>query len=139
MRFSKATINRPLEQFVEYYYKAFDGNRQELAGLYGNDSMLTFEAAPHQGVAAIVDKLQVRQHTIEESTSEEELWLTTRAEPPLQKRPAPSQHPRRATLGRTRWNLSRCVRRVVGGRRVPADELHADISAEAEGGKLLRV
>ncbi|KAK3679287.1 Nuclear transport factor 2 [Recurvomyces mirabilis] len=46
------------EQFVEYYYKTFDSNRADLAGLYGQDSMLTFEAAPCQGVANIVTKLQ---------------------------------------------------------------------------------
>ncbi|KAK5107110.1 Nuclear transport factor 2 [Meristemomyces frigidus] len=46
------------KQFVEYYYKTFDNDRTQLAPLYGEDSMLTFEAAPHQGVASIVGKLQ---------------------------------------------------------------------------------
>lgn len=47
-----------LEQFVEFYYKTFDGDRAQLASLYGPDSMLTFEANPCQGVASIVSKLQ---------------------------------------------------------------------------------
>ncbi|RMZ20918.1 hypothetical protein D0859_15079 [Hortaea werneckii] len=57
------------KQFVEYgrhlflgglgfYYKQFDSDRSGLASLYGNDSMLTFEAAPCQGVANIIQKLQ---------------------------------------------------------------------------------
>ncbi|KAK5125637.1 Nuclear transport factor 2 [Meristemomyces frigidus] len=45
------------KQFVEYYYKTFDSDRSQLAPLYGTDSMLTFEAAPSQGVASIVQKL----------------------------------------------------------------------------------
>lgn len=49
-----------VEQFVEFYYKTFDGaDRTQLAALYGNDSMLTFEAAPCQGVGNIIQKLQV--------------------------------------------------------------------------------
>ncbi|KXL44441.1 hypothetical protein M433DRAFT_144917 [Acidomyces richmondensis BFW] len=47
------------KQFVEFYYKTFDGaDRTQLAALYGNDSMLTFEAAPCQGVGSIIQKLQ---------------------------------------------------------------------------------
>ena len=49
-----------IEQFVEFYYKAFDSDRASLASLYGPDSMLTFEASPHQGVGNIIQKLQVR-------------------------------------------------------------------------------
>ncbi|KAK5132671.1 Nuclear transport factor 2 [Meristemomyces frigidus] len=45
------------KQFVEFYYKTFDSNRSQLASLYGPDSMLSFEAAPSQGVANIVQKL----------------------------------------------------------------------------------
>lgn len=64
---------------MEYYYKTFDSDRNQLAPLYvcgtpklgeesvrltrleqRNDSMLTFEGAPCQGVAQIVEKLQVR-------------------------------------------------------------------------------
>ncbi|KAK1823848.1 Nuclear transport factor 2 [Friedmanniomyces endolithicus] len=46
------------EQFVEFYYKAFDSDRNSLAALYGHDSMLTFEASPSQGVGNIIQKLQ---------------------------------------------------------------------------------
>ncbi|KAK3614723.1 Nuclear transport factor 2 [Elasticomyces elasticus] len=46
------------KQFVEYYYKAFDSDRASLAALYGQDSMLTFEATPLQGVGNIIQKLQ---------------------------------------------------------------------------------
>ncbi|KAK1064533.1 Nuclear transport factor 2 [Friedmanniomyces endolithicus] len=48
------------EQFVEFYYKAFDFDRSSLAALYGHDSMLTFEASPSQGVSNILQKIQVR-------------------------------------------------------------------------------
>lgn len=55
-----ASANTWAEQFVEFYYKTFDGaDRTQLAALYGNDSMLTFEAAPCQGVGSIIQKLQV--------------------------------------------------------------------------------
>ncbi|KAK3072305.1 Nuclear transport factor 2 [Teratosphaeriaceae sp. CCFEE 6253] len=50
--------NDPIEQFVEFYYKAFDSDRASLAALYGQDSMLTFEASPLQGTANIIQKLQ---------------------------------------------------------------------------------
>lgn len=45
---------------MDFYYKAFDSDRNSLAGLYGNDSMLTFEGAPLQGTANIIQKLSVR-------------------------------------------------------------------------------
>ncbi|KAK5169431.1 Nuclear transport factor 2 [Saxophila tyrrhenica] len=45
------------KQFVEYYYKTFDENRNNLAPLYRDESMLTFEATPCQGTSAIVSKL----------------------------------------------------------------------------------
>jgi len=63
---SEPRANRPRcadiqpEQFVEYYYKTFDADRSQLAPLYGDQSMLTFEASAHQGTASIVEKLQVR-------------------------------------------------------------------------------
>ncbi|KAF1920712.1 hypothetical protein BDU57DRAFT_437950, partial [Ampelomyces quisqualis] len=46
------------EQFVEFYYAQFDSNRANLASLYRDHSMLTFEAQGTLGVAAIVEKLQ---------------------------------------------------------------------------------
>ncbi|KAL9619428.1 MAG: hypothetical protein Q9160_005939 [Pyrenula sp. 1 TL-2023] len=45
------------KQFVEFYYKTFDADRQQLAGLYREKSMLTFENQPIQGAAPIVQKL----------------------------------------------------------------------------------
>ncbi|KAK4493763.1 hypothetical protein PRZ48_014948 [Zasmidium cellare] len=45
------------KQFVQFYYQTFDQNRQQLASLYREDSMLTFEQSPTQGVGAIVTKL----------------------------------------------------------------------------------
>merc|ERR1719480_514702 len=45
------------EQFVQHYYGTFDSNRQNLAPLYGQSSMLTFEGEQFQGAQAIVQKL----------------------------------------------------------------------------------
>ncbi|KAI9832895.1 MAG: Nuclear transport factor 2 [Sarea resinae] len=45
------------DQFVAFYYKTFDENRQNLAMLYRDESMLTFEGNPVQGAAQIVEKL----------------------------------------------------------------------------------
>lgn len=46
-------------QFVPFYYQTFDTNREALAALYRDNSMLTYESASVIGVAAIVDKLKV--------------------------------------------------------------------------------
>jgi len=46
------------KQFVEYYYKTFDESRAQLGPLYRDDSMLSFEASPSLGTAAIVEKLK---------------------------------------------------------------------------------
>ncbi|KAL3257930.1 hypothetical protein ABHI18_006450, partial [Aspergillus niger] len=46
-----------IEQFVQFYYQTFDSDRQQLAGLYRDTSMLTFENASMMGVAPIMDKL----------------------------------------------------------------------------------
>ncbi len=40
-----------------YYYQLFETNRQSLAPLYQDASMLTFEGQKFQGAAAIVGKL----------------------------------------------------------------------------------
>ncbi|KAL4780228.1 nuclear transport factor 2 [Aspergillus varians] len=58
------------EQFVTFYYQTFDSNRQGLAGLYRDESMLTFEASSVQGVGSIIEKLvslpfQKVQHRLE--------------------------------------------------------------------------
>ncbi|KAL6244074.1 Nuclear transport factor 2 [Rhinocladiella similis] len=45
------------QQFVEFYYKTFDGDRTQLAALYRNNSMLTFEKEPFQGTQSILEKL----------------------------------------------------------------------------------
>ncbi|KAK4044236.1 hypothetical protein C8A01DRAFT_42911 [Parachaetomium inaequale] len=44
-------------QFVTHYYTTFDDDRKNLAGLYRDNSMLTFEGAQSLGVAGIVEKL----------------------------------------------------------------------------------
>ncbi|KAH7088086.1 hypothetical protein FB567DRAFT_331161 [Paraphoma chrysanthemicola] len=46
------------KEFVQFYYATFDSNRAGLAGLYRDQSMLTFEAQGTLGTAAIVEKLQ---------------------------------------------------------------------------------
>lgn len=46
------------QQFVEFYYNTFDTNRQNLAALYRDHSMLTFEDAASQGTVSIIEKLQ---------------------------------------------------------------------------------
>lgn len=43
--------------FLEYYYSIFQTARQNLAGLYQDASMLTFEGQKFQGAQAIVQKL----------------------------------------------------------------------------------
>ncbi|KAI4228789.1 MAG: hypothetical protein L6R36_001389 [Xanthoria steineri] len=47
------------QQFTEFYYTTFDENRSNLAALYRDHSMLTFESASVQGTSAIVEKLVV--------------------------------------------------------------------------------
>jgi len=45
------------QQFVEYYYNTFDTSRPNLAALYRDHSMLTFESSAVQGAPAILEKL----------------------------------------------------------------------------------
>ncbi|KAF7359246.1 Nuclear transport factor 2 [Mycena sanguinolenta] len=52
-----ADINTVAGQFVDFYYQTFDSNRANLASLYRDTSMLTFEGAPIKGTAAIIEKL----------------------------------------------------------------------------------
>ncbi|GAA5848260.1 hypothetical protein JCM8547_004459 [Rhodosporidiobolus lusitaniae] len=52
-----ADINAVAQQFVEYYFKAFDADRNSLAPLYRDHSMLSFEAQQFQGTASIIEKL----------------------------------------------------------------------------------
>ncbi|KAK4109782.1 nuclear transport factor 2 [Canariomyces notabilis] len=44
-------------QFVEHYYRTFDTDRKALAGLYRENSMLTFEGTQHLGAPSIAEKL----------------------------------------------------------------------------------
>ncbi|RHZ74449.1 Nuclear transport factor 2 [Aspergillus turcosus] len=44
-------------EFVKFYYQTFDTNRQALASLYRDNSMLTFETSQVIGVANIAEKL----------------------------------------------------------------------------------
>jgi len=50
-------INTISKQFTDFYYQTFDTNRAGLQSLYRNESMLTWEGAPIQGVANIAEKL----------------------------------------------------------------------------------
>ncbi|KAG8525977.1 Nuclear transport factor 2 [Bacidia gigantensis] len=52
-----ADFNSVATQFTQFYYQTFDAGRQNLAGLYRENSMLTFETNQVQGVASIIDKL----------------------------------------------------------------------------------
>ncbi|GAA6004670.1 hypothetical protein JCM10207_000974 [Rhodosporidiobolus poonsookiae] len=52
-----ADINAIAQQFVDYYYSTFDKDRNQLAPLYRDHSMLTFEAQQFQGTASIIEKL----------------------------------------------------------------------------------
>lgn len=142
MRYDAAGTDHRAEQFVEYYYKTFDSDRTALAPLYGQDSMLTFEAAPLQGVSNIVQKLVVRHH--HHNTTNGELGapkrLTPRATgPPLQTRPAPSLNPRRAAQQQPGRHPGHRQWRAIGGGGEAPDELRADVPVGAEGRQLLRL
>ncbi|RDW88910.1 nuclear transport factor 2 [Coleophoma cylindrospora] len=45
------------QQFTKFYYEQFDADRKQLAPLYRDNSMLTFESASVAGAAGIVGKL----------------------------------------------------------------------------------
>ncbi|KAK9378912.1 uncharacterized protein V2V93DRAFT_374498 [Kockiozyma suomiensis] len=51
------SFNEIANQFVKFYYDTFDSNRSGLAGLYRDNSMLTFETNQIQGAAGISEKL----------------------------------------------------------------------------------
>ncbi|KAL9034577.1 MAG: hypothetical protein Q9214_006984, partial [Letrouitia sp. 1 TL-2023] len=53
----KPTLTENPEQFTEFYYNTFDQNREQLAALYRDQSMLTFETAAVQGTSGILEKL----------------------------------------------------------------------------------
>ncbi|EEB07337.1 nuclear transport factor Nxt2 [Schizosaccharomyces japonicus yFS275] len=50
-------FNALATQFTTFYYQTFDADRSQLAPLYRNESMLTFENTQVQGVANITEKL----------------------------------------------------------------------------------
>ncbi|BGP29959.1 Nuclear transport factor 2 [Rhodotorula toruloides] len=52
-----ADINAIAKQFTDYYYQVFSADRKNLAPLYRDNSMLTFEAQQFQGTNAIIEKL----------------------------------------------------------------------------------
>ena len=45
------------QQFVTHYYTTIDSNREALAGLYSESSMLSFEGDQFLGTAPIMEKL----------------------------------------------------------------------------------
>ncbi|ADV25308.1 nuclear transport factor 2 [Cryptococcus gattii Ru294] len=45
------------QQFTQFYYQQFDSDRNGLASLYRDTSMLTWESSQIQGAAAITEKL----------------------------------------------------------------------------------
>ncbi|KAI9013370.1 hypothetical protein CLU79DRAFT_394260 [Phycomyces nitens] len=50
-------INAISKNFIDYYYMFFDSDRQALASIYRDNSMLTFEGEQFAGKAAIIGKL----------------------------------------------------------------------------------
>ena len=46
-----------MQAFTDHYYPTFDQNRSALAGLYSDQSVMTFEGQKSQGAQAIVTKL----------------------------------------------------------------------------------
>ncbi|KAK4249529.1 hypothetical protein C7999DRAFT_29954 [Corynascus novoguineensis] len=44
-------------EFVNHYYTTFDSDRKNLAALYRENSMLTFESSQSLGAASILEKL----------------------------------------------------------------------------------
>ncbi|KAG5999181.1 Nuclear transport factor 2 [Claviceps lovelessii] len=45
------------KQFIDFYYNTFDTDRKALAGLYRDNSMLTFESTSSLGATNITEKL----------------------------------------------------------------------------------
>jgi len=50
-------FNEVGQQFVQHFYQTFDTNRQGLAQLYANESMMTFEGESFMGTEKIMAKL----------------------------------------------------------------------------------
>lgn len=97
---------------MEFYYKTFDADRTQLAALYGPDSMLTFEAAPIQGAASIVEKLNVRGYHEDFHTGLADIWDPI--ESAIQASTAPSRYNRCATEQSPRRYSGKGHRRADG-------------------------
>ncbi|KAJ2793602.1 Nuclear transport factor 2 [Coemansia sp. 'formosensis'] len=52
-----SNINDIAKQFVDYYYQAFDSDRNNLAPLFRDASMMSWEGTQVQGAKNIVEKL----------------------------------------------------------------------------------
>ncbi|KXN73502.1 nuclear transport factor 2 [Conidiobolus coronatus NRRL 28638] len=52
-----SNVEQVAGEFLNYYYNIFDTNRAGLAGLYREQSCLTFEGQAHQGAQNIAEKL----------------------------------------------------------------------------------
>jgi hypothetical protein len=52
-----ADINAIAKQFIDFYYTTFDANRANLAPLYREHSMLSWEGTQIQGATHIIEKL----------------------------------------------------------------------------------
>ncbi|KAL2119758.1 hypothetical protein VTJ04DRAFT_6719 [Mycothermus thermophilus] len=52
-----ADFNEIATQFVQHYYTTFDTDRAALAGLYRENSLLTFQSAQVAGAPGIAEKL----------------------------------------------------------------------------------
>ncbi|OLL26195.1 Nuclear transport factor 2 [Neolecta irregularis DAH-3] len=50
-------FNAVAKQFTEFYYSQFDKDRSQLASLYRDTSMLTFQETQIQGSKGIIEKL----------------------------------------------------------------------------------
>ncbi|KAK4099414.1 nuclear transport factor 2 [Parathielavia hyrcaniae] len=52
-----ASFETVAKQFVDFYYTTFDTDRKQLAALYRDNSMLTFESGQQLGATNITEKL----------------------------------------------------------------------------------
>jgi len=52
-----SNYNEVAQQFVQYYYQAFDADRNGVKPLYRDNSCLTFETNQSMGVNSIIEKL----------------------------------------------------------------------------------
>lgn len=109
-----------LEQFTEYYYKTFDSDRSQLAPLYRENSMLTFEQSPFLGVANIVQKLSVQSHLSSDAYRNTQSTNTCNRNSPSSESSTKSQLSMRSPVTRAAgswsWSAALCLSRRRGGR-----------------------